>query len=85
MHDVVKPLGWLGNYDGYHVMQSCTVKPKKPPATQRTVLAPPDVVVRGKLYWSPAFCLLVPDRLEFVELVRAAAELITACPIIAGR
>lgn len=85
VHTFPKPFGWLGDYEGFHIVQSSVVKPSQPLAAQRTVLAPPDIAVRCKLYWSPAFCLLVPDRLVFQQLVRAAAELITACPIIAGR
>lgn len=80
-----KPFGWLGNYDGFHVVQSCMVKPSKPPVAHNTVLAPADMVLRCKLYWSPTFCLLVPDRLVFGTLVRSVAELITLCPVIAGR
>lgn len=85
MHTPVKPFGWLGDYEGFCVLQSCMVKPSKPLAAQKTILAPADIVVRCKLYWSPAFCLLVSDQLDFGKLVQAAAELITACPIIAGR
>ncbi len=85
MHTPVKPFGWLGDYEGFCVLQSCMVKPSKPIAAQKTILAPADIVVRCKLYWSPAFCLLVSDQLDFGKLVQAAAELITACPIIAGR
>ena len=85
MHTPVKPFGWLGDYEGFRVLQSCMVKPSKPLATQKTVLAPADIVVRCKLYWDPAFCLLVSDQLDFAKLVQAAVELITVCPIIAGR
>lgn len=85
MQPFVKPFGWLGNYEGFRIVQSSVVKPSTPLAAQKTVLAPADIAVRCKLYWSPAFCLLVPDRLVFGQLVRAAAELITVCPIIAGR
>ena len=66
-------------------MQCCAVKPSKPAAVHKIVLAPVDIAVRCKLYWSPAFCLVVPGRLVFREVVRAATDLVTACPVIAGR
>lgn len=85
MGAAVKPFGWLGSYDGFQILQTCTVKPSEPVALQTIVLAPADIVVRCKLYWSPAFCLLIPGRVAFHELVRAATDLVTVCPVLAGR
>lgn len=81
----VEPFGWLGSYDGFEVLQSCTAKPNITPSQHKVVLAPADFCVRCKLYWNPAFCLLTPNRLDYQQLVRATTELVTSCPVIAGR
>lgn len=89
MKAAVKPFGWLGDYEGFQVKQSrlvkSSLKPYEPVAACETVLAPADISVRCKLYWSPAFCLVVPDQLDYERLVDATAQLISACPVIAGR
>ena len=80
-----EPFRWLGDYNGFQVTQSCLVKPNKTVTAHKTILAPADMGVRCKLYWSPAFCLLLSAKLEFGRLVQATAQLIKACPVIAGR
>ena len=78
------PFGWLGDYKGFRVVETHVVVPSTKPACREVVLSPIDTL-RQRFYWNAAFCAVVPGQLDYLRLVQAATELVTACPVVAGR